>query len=372
MKNIAFILAFIALLLASCSKSKQNITSEEQFQPHTDASKFQTEINGKKVDLITLHNDSMEVSVSNYGARIVALLTPDASGQMRDVILGYDSIADYRADKLHLGAIEGPLCGPLSDEELKIDDKTIKIPKNISQWTDSVFDIAEVTDSTLTLRLASFASNSSYPGNIGLNVKFTLRNRSLVIDYTALPYSKMPLDIAHRLQFNLDGVADSLSSVKKHYLSMSAQQHLRNDSLLMPNGHVLMNIWTPFDYLKPKPLTYLLNSDSDEVRWAKGIDTYFVFSTQGEPSDGSLTLSSKNSGINLTVNTDQNGVSLYTMNLFDGKISGKNSQPYKKFSALEVFPHNYPDFFNHPGWGTLGIYDFKNPLCLRTVYTFSN
>lgn len=371
MKNIAINLAILLIICASCAK---NHSTDEagQFQPHTDASKFQTEINGKKVDLITLHNDSMEVSVSNFGARIIALFTPDANGEMRDVILGYDSIADYQSDKLHLGALEGPLSVPLSNYGLKIDGDSIKLPKNASQWADSVFDIAEITDSTLTLRLASFSSNSAMPGNIGVNIKFTLRNRSLVIDYTAMPYSKMPLDMAHRLQFNLDGAADSIASVKKHYLSLSAQQHLRYDSLQNLTGHMLMNIWTPFDYLKPKPLTYLLNSDSDEVRWANGINTYFVFSTLGDPADGTLTLSSKNSGIKLTVTTDQNGVSLYTMNRLKDNILGKDGQQYRKLSALEVFVHNYPDFFNHPGWGTFGIYDSKNPLCLRTTYTFSN
>lgn len=367
------------LILSACSRAQtgEEQSVEDSSAPRTDPTLFTTEINGKPVSLTTLKNDSMEVSISNFGARVITIFTPDRDGEMRDVILGYDSIASYRTDKLHLGAIEGRLAGAVSKKRQRIGADSITISENHSAWTDSVFDIAEQTDSTLTLQLASMAGESGLPGNVGINVKFTLRNRSLIIDYTAVTTKETPLDVAHRLQFNLNGTNASsgeskLSSARKHYLTLSSQQRLYTDSLNQPNGHMLMNIWTPFDFRSLRPVTYLMNSDADEMRWFGGMDNYFVFSTLGDPKPGFMQLLSKESGITLTINTDQNGVRLYTMNSLDNKTKGKNGLTMPKHSAVEVMPHNYTDFLNHIGWGKTGIYSPEQPLSFRTVYTFSN
>lgn len=373
----AVVVLTLLTILSSCRKTQSatDSTDDSAYAPRIDSTKFITEINGHPVSLITLANDSMEVSITNYGARVVSIFTPDRQGMMRDVILGYDSIADYQTDKLHIGAIEGRIAGSVFHKAQRFGRDSVTIAGNHTTWADSVFDITEVTDSTLTLQLASMSGESNLPGNVGVNVKFILRNRSLIIVYTAVTTAETPLDIAHRLQFNLNGTDSTennrLTSAKKHYLSLSAQQHLYTDSLGEPNGHMLMNIWTPFDFRSSRPLTYLMNSDADEMRWFGGIDTYFVFSTLGDPKDGTLTLSSKDSGITLTLNTDQNGVHLYTMNRLKDS-TGKNSIIYSHHSALEILPHNYTDMLNHIGWGKLGIYSPGKSLSHRTVYTFSN
>ena len=37
----------------------------------------------------------MEVCITNFGGRIVSIMVPDKNGVMQDVVLGFDSIADY-------------------------------------------------------------------------------------------------------------------------------------------------------------------------------------------------------------------------------------------------------------------------------------
>ena len=37
----------------------------------------------------------MEVCITNFGGRIVSVMVPDKNGNMKDVVLGFDSIADY-------------------------------------------------------------------------------------------------------------------------------------------------------------------------------------------------------------------------------------------------------------------------------------
>ncbi len=83
--------AVAALLMAACTPKAEKATDSGLLQ-----SKFQTEVDGKKTDLFTLRNkNNMEVCITNFGGRIVSVMVPDKDGQMRDVVLGFDSIQDY-------------------------------------------------------------------------------------------------------------------------------------------------------------------------------------------------------------------------------------------------------------------------------------
>ena len=63
---------------------------------------------GKEVELYTLLNSNgMEIEITNYGGIVVSLRLRDGRGEMADVVLGYDNLSSYEADKWHFGAIIG-------------------------------------------------------------------------------------------------------------------------------------------------------------------------------------------------------------------------------------------------------------------------
>ena len=85
--------AVAALLMAACTPKAEKATDSGLLQ-----SKFQTEVDGKKTDLFTLRNkNNMEVCITNFGGRIVSVMVPDKDGQMRDVVLGFDSFRTISA-----------------------------------------------------------------------------------------------------------------------------------------------------------------------------------------------------------------------------------------------------------------------------------
>jgi hypothetical protein len=95
--------AVAALLMAACTPKAEKATDSGLLQ-----SKFQTEVDGKKTDLFTLRNkNNMEVCITNFGGRIVSVMVPDKDGQMRDVVLGFDSIQDYISKPSDFGATIG-------------------------------------------------------------------------------------------------------------------------------------------------------------------------------------------------------------------------------------------------------------------------
>ena len=59
---------------------------------------------GAAVDLYTLTNASgMEARIMTWGGIVVSLKTPDASGKLDDVVLGFDTLAEYEAGHPYFG-----------------------------------------------------------------------------------------------------------------------------------------------------------------------------------------------------------------------------------------------------------------------------
>lgn len=93
-----------AALTAACAGGQQ----DGQTLSGLKRSDFQSEADGKKTDLFVLKNDKgMEVCVTNFGGRIVSVMVPDRDGVMRDVVLGFDNIGDYRTIPTDFGATIG-------------------------------------------------------------------------------------------------------------------------------------------------------------------------------------------------------------------------------------------------------------------------
>ncbi|MEZ4727326.1 MAG: hypothetical protein R3E79_09355 [Caldilineaceae bacterium] len=65
-------------------------------------------------DLYTLTNDhGMTAQIMTYGGTIVSLQTPDRNGVPGDVVLGFDTLADYQAQPLlwlYYGALRQSHC----------------------------------------------------------------------------------------------------------------------------------------------------------------------------------------------------------------------------------------------------------------------
>ena len=63
---------------------------------------------GTAVDIYTLTNKAgLEARIMTYGAILVSLKTPDRSGVLADVNLGFDTLEGYLGTHLYFGAIIG-------------------------------------------------------------------------------------------------------------------------------------------------------------------------------------------------------------------------------------------------------------------------
>ena len=84
MRKLIMAVASVCVAVSSCStKTEVAILPAEDFTKNID---------GKQVSLYTLKNGDLTMQVTNFGARVVTLWSPDKNGNMEDIVLGYNNI----------------------------------------------------------------------------------------------------------------------------------------------------------------------------------------------------------------------------------------------------------------------------------------
>ena len=71
---------------------------------------FRSTVDGKATDLYTLRNArGLEMTVTNFGGRVVELWVPDRDGNFADIVLGHDNLGAYvdQTGERFLGATIG-------------------------------------------------------------------------------------------------------------------------------------------------------------------------------------------------------------------------------------------------------------------------
>ena len=134
-KNYLGIAGGCLLALASCASNKTASRTVSGLDPAA----FDTTLNGKKVELITLKNSNgMEVCLTNYGGRVVSLCVPDKNGKATDVVLGYDNIRQY-ADTLNspsdFGSSVGRYANRIKNAQITVGGKVYKLRANDNENT---------------------------------------------------------------------------------------------------------------------------------------------------------------------------------------------------------------------------------------------
>lgn len=357
----SFMVAFLIwAIFTSCNQQKPNLNT----QSGLNRKDFQTVVNGDSTDLFTIFNtNGMEVSITNYGGRIVSLLVPDRSDHLLDVVLGFDNIGDYVAKPSSFGATMGRVTNRIGYGQFMLDGDTIKLDKNnglhtihggSTGWRQQVFDAVQPNDSTLILSYLSPDGEAGFPGNVSVTVKYTVTAaNALVIDYSAQTDKKTVINMTNHSFFNLSGNPES--SILDNILYVNANQFTPLDTSLITTGEIRSVAGTPFDFNKPMNIKRGIARDSANKQLAivGGLDHNWVLNTGGDPTILAAKLYSPTSGISLEVYTNEPGIQVYTGNMLDGSQSGKGDHPFNKQTAVCLETQHFPDAPNKPEWPSI-------------------
>src|SRR5438045_9154139 len=92
---------------------------------------FGTTQGGEAVSAYTLKNaHGIELQVLDYGGIIVSLRVPDRTGRLGDVVLGFDSLADYQRGSPYFGALIGRYGNRIARGRFSLDGRGHTLPTN--------------------------------------------------------------------------------------------------------------------------------------------------------------------------------------------------------------------------------------------------
>ncbi len=340
---------------------------------------FGTTSDGIPVDLYRLENASGAfVTVTNFGARLVSLCVPGRDGHLRDVTLGYDTVAEYETDHAHFGGVVGRVANRIGKGEFTLDDVTYHLAVNNGPnhlhggkrgFHFYVWDAAACGD-TLRLTRVSPDGEEGYPGTLTMAVEYSWsEDNALYIVYRASTDRKTLFATTNHAYFNLSG--EDADTVLDHLLTIHADRFTEADEHILTTGNILDVAGTPLDFRAAKPIGRDIHADYYQLAAAKGYDHNFVLNrTEGNsaPQEAAV-LYSPVSGIRMTCETDQPGVQFYVPAKSPAE-HGKNGRCYPAYGSCCLETQHFPDAIHNPDFPSI-VLTPDAPFYSETVYRFT-
>lgn len=336
---------------------------------------FGTTSDGTTAYLYCMKNqEGAYVTVTSYGCRIVSICVPDRDGNLRDVCLGYDTLAEYEKDTAHFGAVVGRHANRIEKGQFTLNGKTYSLAVNngpnhlhgglrgfhFYNW-DSRIDGNKV-------RFTRISPNGEegYPGTLTMNVTYSWsEDNELCILYEATTDQDTVFNTTNHSYFNLDG--EDAPTVLNHMLTINAEQFTEADENILTTGRILDVAGTPMDFTHSKPIGQDIHEDYYQLKYSKTYDHNFVLSGSGLTE--AAVLLSKNSGIRMTCFTDQPGIQLYVPAKSPSE-HGKNGRIYPAYGSACLETQHFPNATSHPEFPSV-VLTPDQPFKSKTIYHFS-
>lgn len=309
--------------------------------------------------LYTLKNAKIQATISNYGGVITSLQVPDRSGKMGDVVLGFDTPAEYlTTTNPYFGALIGRYGNRIGHAKFKLEGKEYTLPKNDGDNTlhgglkgfDKQFWQAKQQGEKLTLTYVSKDGEEGFPGTLTATVTYTLMANGIRIEYMATTDKPTVLNLTNHSYWNLAGPGSG--EVLNHEIMLNADRFTPVDKGLIPTGELKPVQGTPFDFRTLHKIGERIDAKDEQIQFGKGYDHNWVLNKKGNELSLAARVTEPTTGRVMEVYTTEPSIQFYTGNFLDGTIKGKGGKVYKHRGALCLETQHYPDSPNHPAFPT--------------------
>ena len=317
-------------------------------------SEFGKLTDGRTVTAATLTNrNGASLTVLDFGATIQSLCVPNRDGGLTDVVLGYDSAAEYLQNGDYLGATIGRVGNRIANAEFSLNGVRYQLAKNDGEnhlhggaegFDRKFWKMAAQRDSLLCWR-TSPDGEEGYPGNLQVRVCFTLTDDNrLRLEYDADTDADTLVNLTNHSYFNLNGSGDVLG----HRVQIFAERFAENGKGCLPTGQLLPVEGSPFDFLAEKTIGADIGTDDEQLILAGGYDHNYVLCGKK-----AAVLYGPETGIEMTVETDLPGMQFYSGNFLTERNGKKGSTIHRRDAAC-FETQLYPNAMN--------CYGFPSPV----------
>lgn len=372
MKNILLIL--LVIMANSCS-------TESRYS-NVKRSDFQSVVDGKNTDLYTLKNkNGVEITVTNFGARVVELWVPDRNGKFEDIVLGHDHIdkyVNYKGERF-LGATIGRYGNRIANGKFELDGVEYRLPTNndpnslhggTKGFDMVVWDVKQVSPQILEFTYLSKDGEQGYPGNLHVKMTYKLTDdNEFAVIHKATTDKRTVVNLTHHSFFNLHGAGNG--TINDHELMINADKFTPVNDVLIPTGEQLSVEDTPMDFQKPTAIGKRVDDNYEQLTFGNGYDHNWILKRESKKGlELAATVYEPTSGRFMKVFTTEPGIQFYGGNFFDGTEIGKGGKKYEYRASLALETQHFPDSPNQPDFPStvLDPGENYNHIC---IYKFS-
>ena len=313
---------------------------------------------GAAVELHTLRAGALSCNVLTYGGTLQSLRVPDRDGKPADVLLGFDSLEPYLTHDKFLGALVGRYANRIGAARFTLNGKAYPLAANdngvnhlhggLDGFNRRVWTVESASENRLVLSLFSPDGDQGYPGNLTVQVTYTLTAEGLTIDYRAESGRDTVCNLTNHAYFNLSG-HDS-GPVLDQTIQIPADRYTPTDPLSIPTGEIAPVEGTPMDLRTPAPIGARIGEDFPQLLQAGGYDHNWIPNGQPGALRTAARAASAVTGVSMEVLSTLPGIQFYTGNYLDGCPAGKGGAPYARRWGFCLETQFYPDSPNQPGF----------------------
>ena len=315
---------------------------------------------GQPVKIFTISNkNGLKARITEYGAILVSMETPDRDGKRADITLGYDTLNGWLTNTHYFGATVGRFGNRIKDGKFSLDGKDYQLATNNEpggipchlhgglKGFDKVLWLGKANDSGgVEFSYTAQDGEEGYPGNLSVKVTYSLNDKNeLKWEAKATTDAPTLLNIVHHSYWNLSG--DPSQSINDHVMMLNADGFLPTDIGLIPTGKVAPVAGTPMDFTTPTVIGKRVAEDFESLKSGNGYDHAWVLKNGGMVSLAAR-VKDPRSGRVMEVSTNQPAVQFYSGNFLDGTVVGKGGIAYAKRTGFCLETEGFPDAPNHP------------------------
>jgi aldose 1-epimerase len=292
-------------------------------------------------------------------------MAPDRHGAIDDIVLGYDSAAEYLEKGQYFGVSVGRYANRIANGRFELEGSSYRLETNDGAnhlhggsdgFDKKLWDIEQLEsgpDAKAVLAYVSPDGEGGYPGTLTATAIYSLNeSNELTIEYRATADEPTIVNLTNHSYFNLAG-QNTPEDVMDHRLTLHAGAFTPTDAGLIPTGELRGVDGTPFDFTTPRRIGERIRNADEQLRLARGYDHNFVIDGDAGVLRPAAKLEDALSGRVLELLTTAPGVQFYSGNFLDGSLVGKSGRAYRQGDGLCLEPQTFPDAPNRP--------DFPSP-----------
>jgi aldose 1-epimerase len=311
---------------------------------------------GYDIEKFTLSNDNgLTASVTNFGAILNSLRSPDRSGRFDEVTLGFDTLEGYIWDTWFFGATIGRYANRIERGRFILDGVEYQLPQNSPPshlhgghkgfhkviWQPK----KQVNRDSVSVFFSylSVDGEEGYPGNLSVKVSYILNNQNeLTIAYQAKTDKVTPINLTNHTYWNFKGLTSG--NVLDHVLTINADYYLPTDDDRIPTGELKSVHGTPMDFTQP----IKIGARIEQVKGG-GYNHCYVLRKQGHPLSLAATVHEPLTGRMMEIYTTEPGMQFYSGHFLDN-YRGAHGILLQKYHGFCLEPQHFPNSVNQPNF----------------------